>query len=56
MLKQKERMQKSTFDQYFAKSLKMKQNWTRPKSFDISFYVSLSCYCQKKIFGGETRH
>ena len=37
-----------------AKSRKIRQNWTRPESFDIPFYVSLNHQCQKLISGGET--
>ena len=35
---------------------KIKQNWTRPENFDICFYVSFYCYCQKLNYGGETGH
>ena len=34
---------------YLAKSKKIKQNWTRLEYFDICFYVSFDCYCQKLI-------
>ena len=41
---------------YFVKRKKIKQSWTRPKYFEICFYISFDCYCQKLIFGREIGH
>ena len=41
---------------YFTKTKKIKQNWTRPENFDISFCVSSGHFCQGLTFGGDTGH
>ena len=41
---------------YFAKSKKIKENWTRAENFVIGFCISFDRYCQKLIFEGETGH
>ena len=40
----------------FRKIRKIKQNWTRPETFDICFYVRFHSYCQKFIFRGDAGH
>ena len=41
---------------YFAKSKKIKENWTRPENIVICFCVIFDRYCQKLIFEAETGH
>ena len=42
----------SVLQKYMAKSKKVRQTWTRPESFDISFCVSFDRYCQNLLCEG----
>ena len=47
---------RQSMTKYFARSKKIKRNWTRPEDLDFYFFIGFDCFFQKLIFGGETEH
>ena len=47
---------RQSMTKYFAKSKKIKQNWTRPEDLDFCFGIGFDYFFWKLIFGGESKY